>query len=304
MITWANQPSELTPETARRFREILETSGWPTRESVGGRGIDAAFRLVQKATTDIPLQDLALQKMFPVVGVDIYPRAFAYLNDDVELAKGNVQQVGSHFETESGKVRLVGKLDGRTSLLVRAQLCLPSIEDDISSVQRKLDQGWSLESASMTTSDIVMPPLSNLALRAALLRMRDKDQAVRREWRNSGSKSDSQQAKNVLATDAQHLLQLLDIFRSHKFPTGEEVGIDGIQAMFLLLQHSESLTLMESVKPKLKALVDKQQFSRANYALFVDRILVMQNKLQLYGTQLSLNEDGTTPLPIADTEHG
>src|SRR5262249_10256227 len=74
-----------------------------------------------------------------------------------------------------------------------------------------------------------------------------------------------------------------------------DVGLDGVQAAFLLLQHSDDAQLMRNLQPRLEHLVAVNQFSRADYALFLDRLLLAEGKPQIYGTQL-ITRDGRAEL--------
>jgi hypothetical protein len=65
------------------------------------------------------------------------------------------------------------------------------------------------------------------------------------------------------------------------------IGYDGIDALWLLLQHSPDARFQRNMLPHVKTAFDNGELNPQNYALFVDRVLVQDDKPQKYGTQIN-----------------
>jgi len=62
------------------------------------------------------------------------------------------------------------------------------------------------------------------------------------------------------------------------------------QAIFFTLQHSGDKDLMSYYYPILKKLINKEKISKTLLALYVDRFLGLENKKQIFGTQIKNNK--------------
>ena len=82
------------------------------------------------------------------------------------------------------------------------------------------------------------------------------------------------------------------------------MGRSGVSAAFLIVQHSSDLKFQEAMLPHLKrSFLNGEGVSGQEFALLQDRVLVHQNKLQLYGTQLNILDGELVFDPIFDGEH-
>ncbi len=85
-----------------------------------------------------------------------------------------------------------------------------------------------------------------------------RDQSVRDAWVKAGMKTacgTDPAAKRVFAVDARNLASLKSIIANGGFPGPARVGVDGVQAAFLLVQHAvRDPALQLQVLPQLKAL--------------------------------------------------
>jgi hypothetical protein len=82
------------------------------------------------------------------------------------------------------------------------------------------------------------------------------------------------------------VLILKNSFSKYGWPTLSMVGYDGVDALWLLLQHSPDDDFQRNMLPHVKAAFDNGELNPHNYALFVDRVLVQDGKPQKYGTQI------------------
>lgn len=142
-------------------------------------------------------------------------------------------------------------------------------------------------------------------LRQKLLDMLKSDQAAREAALKS--RLQSQDAlKKMLSVDAKNLPMLKHIIEQHGFPTPSQVGGDGVDAAFLLVQHADRDPALQSqVLPQLIELHDKGVIRGGDVALLTDRVLRAQGKPQRYGSQFALDEhDGSMKIqPTEDMAH-
>lgn len=118
---------------------------------------------------------------------------------------------------------------------------------------------------------------SEPALRGEILRLLERDQAVRRKEGFDGKKM--QQADR--GTEA----PLQAIFQRYGVPTYDMVGAEAAKGFAVMVQH-QSPEFREAVLPKLKANVDAGQGDPGSYAMVYDRTQRDRGRNQLYGEQL------------------
>jgi hypothetical protein len=123
------------------------------------------------------------------------------------------------------------------------------------------------------------------ALRKELLEMIERDQNIRDEIIKSGADHPS---KEVLARmdliDRRNTLRMKSIIKENGWPGLELVGWDGSEAAFFLIQHADHVTQKELL-PLMQKAYRTGELSGPNYALFIDRVLVGDERPQIYGTQ-------------------
>ena len=103
--------------------------------------------------------------------------------------------------------------------------------------------------------------------------------------------------------DHRNTARLKEIIKTFGWPTISKVGAEASHAAWLLVQHAyaepdfmkECLELMRSCTEGDVAL--------ENLAFLEDRLLVMEGKPQVYGSQFRRVNDVFEPSPIADPEH-
>ncbi len=101
----------------------------------------------------------------------------------------------------------------------------------------------------------------------------------------------------VYLADASHGYRLRTLISEYGYPTEKLIGKEGMEAFWLLVQHQDfDLSLQ-------KKCLENCKFSPTNHAHLLDRVLVNEGKMQMYGTQLKRGSDGKLkPLPIKDIE--
>ena len=123
------------------------------------------------------------------------------------------------------------------------------------------------------------------ALRQELLKRVEQDQAIRNELIKKGIEHpDESVLKRMQAIDAANTERMRAIVRQYGWPGPELVGQDGTEAAFLLIQHAE-LAFQKEMLPLVEKVYKSGKLSGQNYALLLDRVLVREDKPQVYGTQ-------------------
>jgi hypothetical protein len=153
--------------------------------------------------------------------------------------------------------------------------------------------------------DITRPALQN-----ELRQMEREDQAVRERFiaafnaRDGDLPMDDPTSLAVTHVDEVNLPKLKHIINQDGFPTTAMVGIDGVQAAFLLTTHADDdpsfqAKILTIITPRLR----KNEIDGNQFALLTDRVLVAQGKHQRYGTQFEGRGDQLKPKPIQDEAH-
>jgi hypothetical protein len=148
------------------------------------------------------------------------------------------------------------------------------------------------------------------ALQHQLLQMQREDQAVRERFiaafnaHGGDLPMDDPMSLAVTHVDEVNLPKLKHIFNQDGFPSTDMVGIDGVQAAFLLTTHADDDPLFQAkilkiITPRLR----KNEIDGNQFALLTDRVLVHQGKRQRYGTQFEGRGDQLKPKPIQDEAH-
>ncbi len=129
------------------------------------------------------------------------------------------------------------------------------------------------------------PHITHPSLRQELLKMVEKDQAIRNELIKSGVEHpDEAILKRMNVIDAANLTRVKSIVKRYGFPNPKLVGRDGVEAVFLLIQHGD-LAFQKQMLPYVKHSFQSGNLSGQSYALLLDRVLVGEGKRQVYGTQ-------------------
>ena len=158
-----------------------------------------------------------------------------------------------------------------------------------------LIQGCSQLPDKRPSSDVQMPDI-----RLQLLEMKDKDQQARTFYAADKNPTPEQieYVKNIDRINSQYIKNLV---KEYGWPGIEMIGQDGIHAFWLILQHSADYQFQQEALPYITRLYETGTLDAQSYALFVDRVLIQNGKLQRYGTQIKEWHDKTpVPHPIND----
>ncbi|WP_329741773.1 DUF6624 domain-containing protein [Dyella sp. A6] len=287
------------------FKMLIARYGWPTVPAAGRKGVDAAGDLALRAKGDYDFQSALENAMQSRIGMDIDARAFARLNDRIEIQHGHPQQFGSLLALDHGKVVTSPHESAANANPYRDSTGLPLLGPWLRQVQRAVDAGNTLQAIVATPS--LATPLHRVTLprlQAELAAMARADQHSRSAWMSTGFKRGSPEEANMERLDAAHLQRLRVILKHHGFPDATEVGRDGVENFWLLSQHAVSDTpFMTKVLDRARPLMLRGELSHHDYALMVDRVRVQQGRKQIYGTQTSIQDGHFVLYPIEDAAH-
>lgn len=108
---------------------------------------------------------------------------------------------------------------------------------------------------------------------------------------------------SIRSTDSINFYRLKKITDTYGFPGYTLVGEDFSDSFWNLVQHQDNhLEYQKEVLALMKIEVDKKNASGTYYAYLTDRVLVNSNEEQEFGTQMRINDAGTSyePKPVID----
>lgn len=298
-------PGPLDAASAAKLKALIHDDTWPSVARIGRDGVDAAGRLVERAGIDPAFQETMEHAMRSHIGIDVDAHGYAALCDRIAVSHGQPQEYGTLLALKNSKLVTSPFITTASATESRDSIGLSFMDARLAEAQAALKAGQSLDDINR------MPPLSMApqwpsepALRQELRDMFKADQEVRRSFVASGMKQGSPQQKAVIDVDAKHIKRVRTILDQYGFPSPAMVGRNGSAYMLLLADHIENDdVLMGRVLELSRPLVDKSQLSHALYATVVDRHLVLQHKPQIYGTQATLKDGHSVPLPMVDPTH-
>lgn len=135
--------------------------------------------------------------------------------------------------------------------------------------------------------------------------MIEHDQSVAKrhiDFMNQNVKSDSPAMKNLMdewksVGDADKI-QLKTLFKENGFLGCSEVGKQSSHHFLQMVQRfDDDATFQQEVLVEMKKHIDKINANPMEFAYLTDRVNLNQGKPQVYGTQLKINEKGTSYEP-------
>jgi hypothetical protein len=138
------------------------------------------------------------------------------------------------------------------------------------------------------------------ALRQELLAMVKEDQEARNAALKTGF-GDSAAARRVEEIDRKNTARLKEIVAKYGWPGRTLVGDEGAHAAWLLVQHADrDRAFQKDCLVLMRAVVRRGEVSAKDLAYLTDRVLVGENKKQVYGTQFKVADGKMVPSPIED----
>ena len=142
----------------------------------------------------------------------------------------------------------------------------------------------------------------NLPLQKELIEMEVEDQHIRNKIGEIGWQNPPKELlEKMIKIDNSNTVRLKTIIKKHSWVTKDLVGVEGVGAAFLVIQHSPDVAFKEKMLPYLKqSYLNGEGVSGQQVALLTDRVLIAQGKKQIYGTQANVTEGKVVFSPIED----
>ncbi len=145
------------------------------------------------------------------------------------------------------------------------------------------------------------PPAVIAEARRQLAERGETDQAVR-EGFGVGGQLDSAQIALMTRTDSANTTWLKTYVERWGWPTAQQVGREGVDAAFLIVQHAVHDTgFMRGMLPHIEEAYQRGDVDGGAVAMLVDRLEVKAGRPQIYGTQLSLKDGRWVLDPLVDS---
>lgn len=103
-------------------------------------------------------------------------------------------------------------------------------------------------------------------------------------------RSSDSQKKYDPKIDRQNLIKVISLIDKCGMPTTKEISKKQMNAIWLVFQHADN-TNRKKYFPLLKKSAENGDLSKSSIALMEDRILMMDGKPQIYGSQISENRE-------------
>lgn len=144
-------------------------------------------------------------------------------------------------------------------------------------------------------------------LRQELLAMMERDQNARANAAASakanGGRPNQPFILAIFQADQDNSARLREIVDSGAFPTPEQVGRDGIRAIWLVAAHSDRDPVLQGkLLALLEPLAKRGDLVPQDFALLSDRVSIGKGEPQRYGTQFRPVAGVSHPQPIADAD--
>jgi hypothetical protein len=140
-------------------------------------------------------------------------------------------------------------------------------------------------------------------LRRELVAMAEEDHRIRTELAADGSLFDGYHPR-MRAVHQANADRLASILRDRGWPGQPQVGADGANAAWLIVQHAiDRPAFQREALEALRLATERGEVPAMQPALLEDRIRTLEGRPQRYGTQFDWDESGElSPLPVEDPE--
>ena len=140
-------------------------------------------------------------------------------------------------------------------------------------------------------------------LRAELDAMMNEDQKWRRQFRSQNA-LDTDAVEKLRTVDVRNTARMREIVDTYGWPMKSMVGAGGAHSAWLLVQHADrDVAFQRRCLTLMQTLVEIDEVRRVDVAYLTDRVLVNEDKPQIYGTQFHLVSGNSQPRPIEDAKN-
>jgi hypothetical protein len=232
-----------------------------------------------------------------------YDSVIKYINKHYPMPKDEFDlPYFAHLELKAKCFVLLDQIDSAFNVLFN--LTLPIHEDIIYDKDfKKLqsDPRWEQWLNIFIEKNIINDNIEKKDLAKELFLIEIEDQMIRTELLDliSSAESYNQEelssiidsfAKKMNTIDSINLLKIEKILKEYGWPSTELVGEQGVNTIFLIIQHANAKA-RNNYSKLLKKAARKDISQRPNYAYLIDKIKMDKGKKQIYGTQLKYVEE-------------
>lgn len=242
-------------------------------------------------------------KLFGRLDVDVSPIGFATLVDSLEKGHGEVQY-GSLPPNSGLNEPSIGS-DARMAVNeARDVIGLVPVEVE-RQVYRDLRFLGRDPTVDLVDARSILECRLQLALNTAKKDLQERikeSNSARSAWQKDGFSTNAESFSRVKVKDAKGAEWVRKLLLDDAYRNGAGFGRRDLFNIFLLIQHSGDLELMEKALPWVANMMIEGRIARSNYALMVDRIAVFKGLDQVYGTQGTGEEGHYVPQRIESPE--
>mgnify|MGYP006366749009 FL=1 len=147
-------------------------------------------------------------------------------------------------------------------------------------------------------------------LQNKLLSIFNDDQNIRQQFSAAQkrfgyqSKQADSIGKIMRHQDSIDLIKVKEILDTYGWVGADKVGRQGNETLFLVIQHSD-LETQKKYLPMMRQAVKKKNATPSSLALLEDRVALRQGKMQIYGSQIGVDEETGKMyvLPLEDPDN-
>lgn len=122
--------------------------------------------------------------------------------------------------------------------------------------------------------------------------------------RKYGAKSNQVDSlwKTIHMADQINLEKIKSILSQYGWIGEDKVGVQASMAQFLVIQHSDPITQRQFL-PLMRQAAKAKKADGGLLAMLEDRVALGERKLQIYGSQISLDPNGAYVMPLVDPDN-
>ena len=149
------------------------------------------------------------------------------------------------------------------------------------------------------------------SLKAELLKIHNTDQKHRllsdsifRKNPNEESALQQSFSDSIAYYDSINIIKITDIISKYGWLPEKEVGYKANMTILLVIQHA-SFKTQKRLLPEVEKALKEDKLKPSHYALFKDRTLLREGKKQVYGSQISYDNEAEEYFvaPLQDPDH-
>lgn len=153
-----------------------------------------------------------------------------------------------------------------------------------------LDANWNVFKEKALQKSLAWEPVTKPGLKKEILDIHELDQRDRQYAMTNRNLSKEENARLLFLIKANEKItrdKVAGLLDKYGWLSTSEVGREANETLFLVIIHSDSLAMQEKYLPLLKKAYKKGKATGKHYAMLTDRIALLKQKPQIYGSQIS-----------------